>query len=217
MVSGIIELLPLASRGKGRDSIGLRKPNDGRDGYGAGAPDTISDRAFSTPRFLRSPKGWLGFLIFAAVAVACSGGDAAPDFELTLFETANHEAGETLRLSDLRGRPVVVNFWYPLCPPCRAEMPALEQAFQDHRDEGVEFVGVDQLILGTVEDGQDFVDEIGVTYALGADVEGDLIAEYGIVGFPTTVFIDRDGTIVRKWTGILTAEKIGELIGDLLD
>ena len=72
----------------------------------------MSDRAFSTPRFLRSPKGWLGFLIFvAAVAVACSGGDAAPDFELTLFETANHEAGETLRLSDLRGRPVVVNFW----------------------------------------------------------------------------------------------------------
>ena len=178
----------------------------------------MSDRGFSTPRFLRSPKGWLGFLIFAAaVAVACSGGDAAPDFELTLFETANHEAGETLRLSDLRGRPVVVNFWYPLCPPCRAEMPDLEQAFQDHRDEGVEFVGVDELILGTVEDGQDFVTEIGVTYALGADVEGDLIAEYGIVGFPTTVFIDRDGTIVRKWTGILTAEKIDELIGDLLD
>lgn len=212
----------------------------------------MSDRGFSTPRFLRSPKGWLGFLIFAAaVAVACTGGEAAPaapaalaglaapaapslgsnetspaaerpadlapDFELTLFGNANHEAGETLRLSDLRGRPVVLNFWYPSCPPCRAEMPDLEQAFQTYRGQGVEFVGIEELILDTVEDGQAFVDEIGVTYALGADLEGDLIAEYGIIGFPTTVFIDRDQKIVRKWTGILNAEKIDELIGDLLD
>ncbi len=203
----------------------------------------MRDRGFSTLRFLRSPRGWLGFLIFgAAVAVACSGGDAAPaspaapspgstetslaterpadaapDFELILFETANHKAGETLRLSDLQGSPVVVNFWYPSCPPCRAEMPDLEEAFQAHRGQGVEFVGVEELILDTVEDGQDFVNEIGVTYALGADVEGDLIQEYGIIGFPTTVFIDRDQQIVRKWTGILNAEKIAELIGELLD
>ena len=203
-------------------------------------PDTMSDIRFSTPRFLRSPKGWLGFLIFAAaVAVACSGGEAAtaapsagsndtalaterpadlaPDFEIVLFETPNHKAGEVLRLSDLRGRPVVVNFWYPSCPPCRAEMPDLEKAFQAHRGDGVEFVGVEELILDTVEDGQAFVDQIGVTYALGADVEGDLIQAYGIIGFPTTVFIDRDQKIVRKWTGILNAEKIDELIGDLLD
>ena len=200
----------------------------------------MTGRGFTTPRFLRSPKGWLGFLIFAAaVAVACSGGDvapaapspgssetspvtersedAAPDFELTLFETANHRAGETLQLSHLQGKPVVLNFWYPSCPPCRAEMPDLEQAFQAYRGQGVEFVGVEELILDTVEDGQDFVDEIGVTYALGPDVEGDLIQEYGIIGFPTTFFIDRDGEIVRKWTGILNAEKIAELIGELLD
>ncbi len=200
----------------------------------------MSDKGFSAPRFLRSPKGWLGFLIFAgAVAVACSGGeaatatpspgsnetapaserpaDAAPDFEIVLFETPNHRAGEVLRLSDLQGSPVVVNFWYPSCPPCRAEMPDLEEPFQAHRGKGVEFVGVEELILDTVQDGQDFVDQIGVTYALGADLEGDLIREYGIVGFPTTVFIDRDQKIVRKWTGILNAEKIDELIGDLLD
>ena len=157
-------------------------------------------------------------MIFAAaVGVACSGGEAAPDFEIVLFETPNHEAGEVLRLSDLQGRPVVLNFWYPSCPPCRAEMPDLEEAFQANRGQGVEFVGVEELILDTVEDGREFVDEIGVTYELDADVEGDLIAEYGIIGFPTTVFIDRDQQIVRKWTGILNAEKIDELIGDLLD
>ena len=150
-------------------------------------------------------------------AATVDSADTAPDFEITLFQTALHDAGENFRLSDLKGTPVVVNFWFPSCPPCRAEMPDLEAAFQAHRGQGVEFVGVEELILDTVEDGQDFVDEIGVTYALGADVEGDLIQEYGIIGFPTTVFIDRDQKIVRKWTGILNAEKLGELIGDLLD
>ena len=202
------------------------------------SPEVSNRRTWTTPHPL-SGKAWLGFFVVAmAVAVGCSGGggaavvasaadgapepavraaDAAPDFELVLFENANHEAGETLRLSDLQGKPVVLNFWYPSCPPCRAEMPDLEQAFQDHRDEGVEFIGIEELILDTVEDGQEFVTEIGVSYALGADVEGDLIAEYGIIGFPTTVFIGRDQQIVRKWTGILNAEKIDELIEELLN
>ena len=182
------------------------------------APRDVSNRRTWLTTVPRSGKAWLGFVtLVTALAVACSGGgeaavvagaadgapdlvtraaDAAPDFEIELFENANHERGEVLRLSDLTGKPVVLNFWYPSCPPCRAEMPDLEQAFQDHRDEGVEFIGVEELILDTVEDGQDFVTEIGVTYALGADVEGDLIKEYGITGFPTTVFIDRDQQIV---------------------
>ena len=198
----------------------------------------MSGLRFSMPTFQRRRGGWLVFLAIAsAVAVACAGGEAsvgpqaavigaqsaeadadvAPDFEIVLFENANHRAGETLRLSDLRGQPVVVNFWYPSCPPCRAEMPDLEQAFQDHREQGVEFIGVQELILDTVEDGQDFVDEIGISYAVGPDLEGELIAKYGISGFPTTVFIDRDQKIVRKWTGILNAEKIDELIAELLN
>ena len=166
---------------------------------------------------VRSRVGWLGLSVLGAfLFVACSGGNA-PDFQIELFENENHARGEKLRLSDLRGQPVVVNFWYPSCPPCRAEMPDLEKAFQAHRGDGVEFIGVQELILDTVEDGQDFVSEIGVSYALGPDEEGDLIVAYNITGFPTTVFIDRDQNIVRKWTGILNAEKIEELIAELLN
>ena len=58
--------------------------------------------------------------------------ETAPDFEITLFQTALHNAGEKFRLSDLKGHPVVVNFWVPSCPPCRAEMPDLEAAFQTY-------------------------------------------------------------------------------------
>ena len=173
-------------------------------------------------RFWRSRTVWLGFFALATfMFVACTSGSAAtdpvPDFELALFENENHTRGEVLRLSDLRGSPVVLNFWYPSCPPCRAEMPDLEKAFQKYKDKGVEFIGVEELILDTVEDGQEFVSEIGVSYALGPDEDGDLIAAYNITGFPTTFFLDENHNIVRKWTGILNAEKIEELIEELLD
>ena len=171
-------------------------------------------------RFWRSRAAWLGFFALATFAlVACTGrsAEAAPDFELVLFETENHRRGEILRLSDLQGNPVVVNFWYPSCAPCVAEMPDLEEAFQKHKAEGVEFIGVEELILDTVEDGQVFVTEIGVTYALGPDEDGTLIEAYNLTGFPTTFFLDEDQNIVRRWTGILTAEKIEELIQELLN
>ena len=95
--------------------------------------------------------------------------DEAPDFELTLFKNALHDAGEHLLLSELRGNPVVVNFWFPSCPPCRAEMPDLERVFQAHRADGVEFVGVQLLGLDSAQDGQDFIEEVGVNFAIGPD------------------------------------------------
>jgi peroxiredoxin len=142
--------------------------------------------------------------------------DVATDFQLTLFGTENHQKGEVLRMSDLRGHPVVVNFWFPSCAPCVAEMPDLEKVFQNHKDEGVKFVGVQLVGIDTAEDGQNFVNDIGVTYALGTDPNGDIIKDYEIIGFPTTVFIDKDQKIVRKWTGPLTEEKIEELVQEIL-
>ena len=148
--------------------------------------------------------------------VAVRSEDAAPDFELTLFETENHSAGEILKLSDLTGRPVVVNFWFPSCPPCVAEMPDLEAAFNKHKADGVEFIGVQLIGLDSAADGQEFVNEVGVTYALGADV-GSIIRDYKVTGFPSTIFLDSQHNTVRKWTGILDSAKIEELIGDLLN
>ena len=143
--------------------------------------------------------------------------DLAPDFQMALFPTDLHNAGETLRLSDLRGNPVVVNFWFPSCGPCRAEMPDLERVFQKHRSDGVEFVGVQLLGLDTVEDGQAFIDETGVNFAIGADPDGGIVIDYNIRGFPTTVFIDENGSFVRKWTGPLNEEKLEEFVQELLE
>ena len=176
-------------------------------------------------RSLASLRGRLTQATLLAVAVlllaaACSSEtvpiDPAPDFEITLYGTETRQAGETLRLSDLKGKPVVLNFWFPSCPPCVAEMPEFERVFQNHRSYNVEFVGVQLLGIDTADDGQNFVDEVGVTYALGPD-EDDIIMKYKVNGFPMTVFIDKDQNIVRKWQGVLNEEKMEEILSGILN
>ena len=154
-----------------------------------------------------------------ALAAACSSestpSDPAPDFGLTLYGTETRQAGETLRLSDLEGKPVVLNFWFPSCPPCVAEMPEFERVFQKHKAYGVEFIGVQLVGIDTAADGQSFVDEVGVTYALGPD-EDDIITKYKVNGFPMTVFIDKEQNIVRRWQGVLNEEKMEEILSEIL-
>lgn len=142
--------------------------------------------------------------------------DVAPDFEITVFGNDNHPRGEAVALSQFLGQPVVINFWFPSCPPCRAEMPDLQKSFSDHRADGVQFIGVELLGLDTAEDGQEFIDEVGVTYAVGPDEKGRIVRDYEVISFPTTVFLDRDHRIVTKWGGILTAGLLEELVQEII-
>ena len=172
---------------------------------------------------IRSPLALVGLLaVFVLLLAACSSeqadsvpADPAPDFEITLYGTETRQAGETLRLSDLKGKPVVLNFWFPSCPPCVAEMPEFERVFQNHKSYGLEFIGVQLVGIDTAMDGQNFVDEVGVSYALGPD-EDDIITKYKVNGFPMTVFIDKDQNIVRRWQGVLNEEKMEEILTDIL-
>ena len=120
-------------------------------------------------------------------------GAPAPDFQVTRFN------GDTLRLSELHGQVVVLNFWASWCPPCRREMPAFEDAWLDSRDDGVVFVG---LATGDIEaDARAFAAQVGVTYPLGLDLDGAVADEYLVRVMPTTYFIDRDGLVQRKLSG----------------
>ena len=143
--------------------------------------------------------------------------EPAPDFKLPLFGNANYTAGDTLTLSELEGRPVVLNFWFPSSPPCVAEMPDLEASFQEHKDAGLAFIGVQLVGVDSEQNGQEFVDRLGVTYALGPDREGEIaFQKYEVQGFPTTFFLDADHGIVRKWSGPLNREKLEELVAEIL-
>ena len=171
--------------------------------------------------FCSTKTAWVGLILatFLLVSTCTIDKDAGipTDFEIVLFENADHPKGEILRLSHFHGQPVVLNFWFPSCPPCVAEMPEFEIAYQTHKPQGVEFLGVQMLGLDTVEEGQAFVKELGVNYAIGPDTEGEIIRGYAVAGFPTTVFLDRDLNIVRQWTGMLDSEKLEEFIQELLN
>ena len=116
--------------------------------------------------------------------------EAAPDFAVETFD------GETLRLSDLRGQVVVLNFWASWCPPCRWEMPFFETISQEYKDRGVVFLGI--AISDTIEDASDFADSAGVTYPLALDATNEIARDYETLGLPTTFLIDKDGVIQRR-------------------
>ena len=124
--------------------------------------------------FGRSPKVFLIFLALVVVSVisiaACSSGSKeAADFEFKLYQGEEALGSNTLKLSDLRGKPVVLNFWAGLCPPCRAEMPDLQAFYNEFHDEAT-LLGVDIgpfVLLGTKEDARDLLEELRITYPAG--------------------------------------------------
>jgi len=130
-------------------------------------------------------------------------GHPAPDFTLI---TA---AGETFKLSELRGTPVVLNFWATWCPPCRSEMPELQAASQRLAGQ-VAIVGVDQA--ETPAQVQTFASQSGITYPIPLDQNADASRLYRVRSLPTTFFIDRSGTIRQMQIGPVTEATLAQLL-----
>lgn len=132
-------------------------------------------------------------------------GQLAPDFEL---DTLN---GGRLRLSDLRGQPLVLNFWASWCSPCRREVPALIRAQNRHADAGLLIIGLN--IEEPPAAAQDFVDEFGVQFPIPMDRDGAVYRAYGyagLVGPPRTFFVDADGIITKIYAGQAPDEQIAQ-------
>lgn len=121
-------------------------------------------------------------------------GHPAPDFELKNLN------GETIRLSDFKGKVVIVNFWATWCSPCRSEMPDLQQAALENAGELI-VIGVNNTPADNPEQITKFVTELGVTFPIVLDETGQTIETYRVLGLPTTVFIDRAGVIQEIFTG----------------
>ncbi|MFZ5824412.1 MAG: redoxin domain-containing protein [Bacillota bacterium] len=114
-------------------------------------------------------------------------GEPAPDFELTTLE------GETVKLSALRGKPVVVNFWATWCTPCRKEMPHFQEVVDKYGEQGLLLYGIN---VGESKVAvADFRDRVGVRFPLMIDADESVQTAYKILPLPATFFIDREGVI----------------------
>ena len=127
-------------------------------------------------------------------------GSLAPDFQLQNLD------GQAVSLNDLRGKPVMVNFWATWCGPCRDEMPLIQEIFEDKEwsDKGLVILAVDiGESLSTVKE---FVESYGLSFQVLLDSEQGVAKNYNIRGIPATFFIDKDGIIQDMQIGAFTSK-----------
>ena len=134
---------------------------------------------------------------------------AAKDFQLKTLD------GKTVRLSDLKGKKVLLNFWATWCPPCREEMPELQKYYEELAEKNnVVFLGVNitDQEFGT-KSVREFVDYYGLTFPILLDETGDVSIDYEILSIPTTFIINEQGLIVKQINGPVNLEMLHQLLG----
>ena len=149
--------------------------------------------------------------LVAAVAVSATGasgqvkaGSKAPEIDLPTLA-----GGAPLKLSALRGHPVLLTFWGTWCPPCREEFPQLVAAYRKYHADGLEIVAINQRDQElSLKDVQAFADAYAVPFTVALDTRGRSRRTYRLVGLPTTVFIDTAGTIVQMQPGPVSEEAL---------
>ncbi len=130
------------------------------------------------------PGGAAGSDIIAAAARI---GSAAPDITLDTLD------GKTISIAALKGKAVVLNYWASWCPPCRAEMGALNEVYRDYRERGVVILGVNQMEPAATAAA--FVHQQKLQFPIALDIDGQATRLYRVSALPTTYFIDRNGVI----------------------
>ena len=129
-------------------------------------------------------------------------GFLAPDFELS------DSTGQTYRVSELRGRPLLINFWASWCTPCRAEMPAMERVYQKYRDRGFLILGVNSTIQDNRRDALTFSDGLQLSFPILFDDQGEASDLFAVRALPTSFFVAPDGTIEEVVIGGPMAEAL---------
>ncbi len=136
-------------------------------------------------------------------------GKPAPSFDLPTVA----DESERIELSDLTGRPLVLNFWASWCDPCKDEAPEFARVAREMEDD-VTFLGVS--ILDGRGAARDFVKEYGIPFESVRDTRGVIAKRYGVTGAPETVFVDPRGRVVGKYIGAFREDELEPLVRDLL-
>lgn len=130
-----------------------------------------------------------------AVGPAPQAGFPAPDFTLKTPE------GETYTLSDLKGNAVLVNMWATWCPPCKAEMPAVENVYNEYKEQGFIVLAVDQTYQDDPFNIAPFIEDYNLTFPILLDETGETARAYEVRSLPSSFFVNRYGVITEVVIG----------------
>ena len=159
-------------------------------------------------------------IVFAVASSSGGGGEGqqAQDFEFSMFQGIEEVGFRDGNLARLEGKPLALNFWAGLCPPCRAEMPRFQVFYEEFKGQ-IQLVGIDIGVftgLGSRNDADGFLRELGVTYPAGWTEDGSGPRKFGVTAMPTTVFISSEGTIVEESVGATDARFLARASQELL-
>jgi peroxiredoxin len=133
---------------------------------------------------------------------------AAPDFTIKTYN------GGSFKLSDYRGKVVVVNFWASWCGPCRSEAPDLNAIWSEYKDKGVVFIGVGYL--DNDGDARSFLHEFGIQYTNGPDNGTDVSSSYRVKAVPESYIVDKNGNLATSIPRQTTAQELRAILDKLL-
>lgn len=130
----------------------------------------------------------------------------APDFTLSTL------TGESVKLSSLRGKTVILNFWTTWCPPCKFEMPDMQQFYSDYKKNNIIIIGVNLTDNeSNTKQVKDFTKQYKISFPILLDTKGEIRKQYKIITIPTTYIIDSNGIIAENVIGPITYDKIKKL------
>jgi peroxiredoxin len=143
----------------------------------------------------------LMIVLFAAGCSEAEGGPPgavgtrAPEYAAVTLE------GDTVSLAQLRGQAVMLNIWATWCPPCRDEMPSLQELHETYADAGLQVVAVSIDRRSAVGEVRDFVEEYELSLTILHDADERVTRTFRTVGVPETILLDREGRVVQRWIG----------------
>ena len=143
---------------------------------------------------------------------------SADGYSINLYNNNRRFDNDILEISSLKGRPIIINFWAAMCPPCRAEMPELQNFYNLYQGK-VTIVGIDvgkQTGLGTTEEAIKLMETLNIDYPTGSLNDPDSLKTFNVSTMPTTIFMDSNGDIFRRWTGAITFETLSVITNLML-
>ncbi|AIE61770.1 peroxiredoxin family protein [Bacillus methanolicus] len=136
--------------------------------------------------------------------------EVAPDFELLSI------TGNKVKLSDLRGKSVILNFWATWCPPCKAEIPEMQKFYENNKNNNVEILAVNLTYTESNPDAvKDFVRNKGLTFKIALNEHGKVGNLYGAITIPTSYIIDKNGIIRDKYVGAMSYGTMDRFISNI--